>query len=119
MLRVAAAGRYRAFHECCLFGYVAEQLAEHFGTKGSPISVSTACATGATAIQLGVEAIRRGETEAALCVGTDGSVNPEALIRFSLLSALSTSNNPPEGAAKPFSKNRDGFVMPEGAAGLV
>jgi len=46
-------------------------------------------------------------------------VNPESLIRFSLLSALSTQNDPPEGAAKPFSKNRDGFVMGEGAAALV
>ena len=57
--------------------------------------------------------------DAALCIGTDGSVNPESLIRFSLLSALSTSNDPPQAAAKPFSKNRDGFVMAEGAAALV
>ena len=119
LLRASASGRFHAIHERCLFGSVAEHLADRFGTKGSPISVSTACASGASAIQLGVEAIRRGETEAALCIGTDGSVNPEALIRFSLLSALSTSNNPPEGAAKPFSKNRDGFVMAEGAAALV
>ena len=95
-------------------------LADKFGTKGSPISLSTACASGATAIQLGVEAIRRGETDAALCVGTDGSISPESLIRFSLLSALSTSSNDnPQGAAKPFSKNRDGFVMAEGAGALV
>jgi 3-oxoacyl-[acyl-carrier-protein] synthase II len=119
LLRASAAGDFRAIHERCLFGSVAENLAERFGTKGSPISVSTACASGATAIQLGVEAIRRGEADAALCVGTDGSVNPEALIRFSLLSALSTANDPPQGAAKPFSKNRDGFVMAEGAAALV
>jgi 3-oxoacyl-[acyl-carrier-protein] synthase II len=106
-------------HERCLMLSVADHLAERFGTKGSPISLSTACASGASAIQLGVEAIRRGETEAALCLATDGSVNPEALIRFSLLSALSTANNPPEKAAKPFSKNRDGFVMAEGAGALV
>ncbi len=78
-----------------MFGSVADHLADQFGTKGSPISLSTACASGATAIQLGVEAIRRGETDAALCIGTDGSVNPESLIRFSLLSALSTPNDPP------------------------
>jgi 3-oxoacyl-[acyl-carrier-protein] synthase II len=119
LLRASASGRFHAIHERCLFGSVAEHLADRFGTKGSPISVSTACASGASAIQLGVEAIRRGETDAALCIGTDGSVNPEALIRFSLLSALSTANDPPEGAAKPFSKNRDGFVMAEGAAALV
>lgn len=106
-------------HDRFLFGGVAETLADRYGTKGSPISLSTACASGATAIQLGVEAIRRGEADAALTVGTDGSIHAEALIRFSLLSALSTQNDPPEGAAKPFSKNRDGFVMAEGAAALV
>src|SRR6201995_3896944 len=119
MLTVSGGGRYTPYHRRFLFGSVADHLAEVFGTKGSPISLSTACASGATAIQLGVEAIRRGEADAALCVATDGSVNPEALIRFSLLSALSTQNAPPHGAAKPFSKNRDGFVMAEGAGALV
>jgi 3-oxoacyl-[acyl-carrier-protein] synthase II len=119
MLRVSGGGRYTAYHRRFLFGSVADHLAEAFGTKGSPISLSTACASGATAIQLGVEAIRRGEADAALCVATDGSVNPEALVRFSLLSALSTHNDPPQAAARPFSKNRDGFVMAEGAGALV
>jgi 3-oxoacyl-[acyl-carrier-protein] synthase II len=119
LLRATASGRFRDVHERCLLGSVADRLADRFGTKGSPISVSTACASGASAIQLGVEAIRRGEADAALCVGTDGSVNPESLIRFSLLSALSTANDPPQEAAKPFSKNRDGFVMAEGAAAVV
>jgi len=119
ILRVSGSGRYNSYHSRFMFGSVADHLADSFGTKGSPISLSTACASGATAIQLGVEAIRRGETDAALCIGTDGSVNPESLIRFSLLSALSTTNDPPEQAAKPFAKNRDGFVMAEGAAALV
>jgi 3-oxoacyl-[acyl-carrier-protein] synthase II len=119
LLRAAGTGRFRPWHDLFLFGTVADRVADRFGTKGSPISLSTACSSGATAIQLGVEAIRRGESKAALCIGTDGSVNPESLIRFSLLSALSTQNDPPEGAAKPFSKNRDGFVMGEGAAALV
>jgi 3-oxoacyl-[acyl-carrier-protein] synthase II len=110
---------FPAYHERFLIGSVAEHIADKFGTKGSPISLSTACASGASAIQLGVEAIRRGETDAALCIGTDGSINPEAVIRFSLLSALSTSNDNPQGAARPFAKNRDGFVMAEGAAALV
>jgi 3-oxoacyl-[acyl-carrier-protein] synthase II len=119
LLRGADTGGFTGTYKRFQFGSVAEGLAERFGTKGSPISLSTACASGATAIQLGIEAIRRGETEAALCIGTDGSINPESLIRFSLLSALSTANDPPEAAAKPFSKNRDGFVMAEGAAALV
>jgi 3-oxoacyl-[acyl-carrier-protein] synthase II len=119
MLRVSGGGKFAPYHRRFLFGSVADRLAETFGTKGSPISLSTACASGATAIQLGVEAIRRGEADAALCVATDGSVNPEALIRFSLLSALSTQNDPPSSAVKPFAKNRDGFVMAEGAGALV
>jgi len=117
MLRVAR--DFPAYHRRFLFGSVADYLANKFGTKGSPISLSTACASGASAIQLGVEAIRRGETTTALCIGTDGSINPEALIRFSLLSALSTGNDSPELASRPFSKNRDGFVMAEGAGALV
>jgi len=119
MLKVSGGGQFADFHKRFLFGSVADHLVERFGTKGSPISLSTACASGATAIQLGVEAIRRGEADAALCVATDGSVNPEALIRFSLLSALSTSNDAPQAAVRPFAKNRDGFVMAEGAGALV
>jgi 3-oxoacyl-[acyl-carrier-protein] synthase II len=119
LLRISGGGKYTRYHHRFQFGSVADFLAERFGTKGSPISLSTACASGATAIQLGVETIRRGETDAALCVGTEGSVNPEGLVRFSLLSALSTQNEPPQAASKPFSKNRDGFVMAEGAGALV
>jgi 3-oxoacyl-[acyl-carrier-protein] synthase II len=119
VLAISGGGKFAQYHHRFMFGSVAGHLAERFGTKGSPISLSTACASGATAIQLGVEAIRRGETDSALCVATDGSVNLEALVRFSLLSALSTQNNPPQAASKPFSKNRDGFVMAEGAGALV
>ena len=119
LLRVSGGGTFAPYHARFQFASVADYLADTYGTKGSPISLSTACASGATAIQLGVEAIRRGETDAALCVGTEGSVNPEAMIRFSLLSALSTQNADPQTASKPFSKNRDGFVMAEGAGALV
>jgi 3-oxoacyl-[acyl-carrier-protein] synthase II len=117
LLRVSA--QFPKYHDRFMFGSIADRLAGIFGTQGSPISLSTACASGASAIQLGVEAIRRGETDAALCIGADGSVNAESLIRFSLLSALSTQNDPPQAAAKPFAKNRDGFVMAEGAGALV
>ncbi|MFC5386411.1 beta-ketoacyl-ACP synthase [Aquamicrobium segne] len=101
------------------FASIADRLADHFGTTGLPITLSTACASGATAIQLGVEAIRRGEASRALSIGADGSATAEALIRFSLLSALSTNNDVPEKASKPFSKDRDGFVLAEGSAALV
>ena len=119
VLAISGGGKFAQYHHRFMFGSVAGHLAEKFGTKGSPISLSTACASGATAIQLGVEAIRRGETDSALCVATEGTVNPEAMVRFSLLSALSTQNDPPQAASKPFSKNRDGFVMAEGAGAMV
>ena len=119
LLKAASDRRFDDWHDLFIFGTIADRIAERFGTKGSPISLSTACSSGATAIQLGVEAIRRGEMKAALCIGTDGSVNSESLIRFSLLSALSTQNDTPETASKPFSKNRDGFVLGEGAGCLV
>ena len=81
---------------------------------------TTACASGATR-----DPARRGGDpprrmlDAALAIGADASLTPESLVRFSLLSALSTQNDPPERASKPFSKNRDGFVLAEGAAALV
>ncbi|HLL28909.1 MAG TPA: beta-ketoacyl-ACP synthase [Xanthobacteraceae bacterium] len=119
LLRVATQPRFAPYFEMSKYGIVGEHLAEHFGTEGSPISLTTACASGATAIQLGVEAIRRGDCETALAIGADTSVTPESVVRFSLLSALSTHNDPPDQASKPFSKNRDGFVLAEGAAALV
>jgi 3-oxoacyl-[acyl-carrier-protein] synthase II len=102
-----------------MFGAIADRLADRLGARGLPITLSTACASGATAIQLGVDAIRRGECDRALSIGADGSATAEALIRFSLLSALSTQNEVPEKASKPFSKDRDGFVLAEGAGALV
>lgn len=118
---LAAAGELnsRELFESTQFGSIAGRLADEFGTRGLPITLSTACASGATAIQLGVEAIRRGECDRALSIGSDGSATAEALIRFSLLSALSTQNDDPRKASRPFSKDRDGFVLAEGAAALV
>jgi 3-oxoacyl-[acyl-carrier-protein] synthase II len=119
MLQACRAARHDSIFDAVQFGAIADQLQERFGTRGLPITLSTACASGATAIQLGVEAIRRGEATRVLSIGTDGSVSAESLVRFSLLSALSTHNDPAEKAAKPFSKDRDGFVMAEGSAALV
>ena len=119
VLRVSGREQFAPYHDRFQFGSIADHLSDKYGTKGSPITITTACASGVSAIQLGVEAIRRGEADAALCVASDASVNAEALIRFSLLSALSTQNDPPAGASKPFSKNRDGFVMAEGAGAMV
>lgn len=119
LLRVARGLKELDVFETTQFGSIADRLADRFGTRGLPITLSTACASGATSIQLGVEAIRRGECDRALSIGADGSATAEALIRFSLLSALSTHNDIPEKASKPFSKDRDGFVLAEGSGALV
>ncbi len=119
LLAAARKGKAIEMFDEIQFGTIAERLAENIGAKGLPVTLSTACASGATAIQLGVEAIRRGECDRAISIGADGSATEEALIRFSLLSALSTHNEVPEKASKPFSKDRDGFVLAEGSAALV
>lgn len=119
LVKNAAQGEFQHYYSLFQFGSLAEHLAEEFGSKGQPISLTTACASGASALQLGIEAIRRGDTDAALCIGTDGEICEEMVVRFTLLSALSTQNDDPPGASKPFSKSRDGFVMAEGSATLV
>jgi 3-oxoacyl-[acyl-carrier-protein] synthase II len=120
--RLLAAARSRQFDGMARhvrFASIPDRLQETFGTRGQPLAICTACASGATAIQIGAESIRRGEADAALCMAADATVHPEGLIRFSLLSALSTRNAPPERASRPFSKGRDGFVIAEGAAAVV
>lgn len=119
MLAAAHTGRYTPLQRHLEFASIADRMQDKFGTQGEPISICTACASGATTIQMGAEAIRRGDSDAALCVGTDATVHPEGLIRFSLLSALSTENERPEKASKPFSRDRDGFVIAEGGGALV
>lgn len=119
-LRAAArSGEFTDLARHVRFAAIADALQSRFGTLGEPLSVCTACASGSSTIQFAVEAIRRGETEASLCVGADATVHPEGLIRFSLLSALSTRNDPPQAASRPFSRSRDGFVIAEGAGALV
>jgi hypothetical protein len=82
LMRVARKQQFAPIYETLKYGIIGEHLADHFGTEGSPISLTTACASGATAIQLGVEAIRRGECQAALAVGADGSLTPETIRRI-------------------------------------
>ncbi len=119
LIKNVNAGDFQRYYSLYQFGSIAEHLADEFGPRGQPISLTTACASGATSVQLGVDAIRRGDTDAALCIGTDGEICEEMVVRFNLLSALSTQNDDPQGASKPFSKTRDGFVMAEGSATLV
>jgi 3-oxoacyl-[acyl-carrier-protein] synthase II len=95
------------------------RLADEFGLDGPVVTLTTACATGASAIALAVQGIRRGRYERALVCAADAAVSAENIARFSLLSALSAANEPASRASRPFDRARDGFVMGEGAAALV
>ena len=89
-----------------------------FGLKGPNTCVATACATGTHAIGDGFRIIQRGEAELMLCGGAEAAVAPLGLGGFCAARSLSTRNDEPEKASRPFDKERDGFVMGEGA-GIV
>jgi len=97
----------------------AGMLAIEFGLRGPNMAVTSACASGANAIGEAYEMIRRGVVEAAVCGGTEAAVLALTVAGFSVMRALSERNAEPERASRPFDRQRDGFVVGEGAAILV
>ncbi|NGX37185.1 MAG: 3-oxoacyl-[acyl-carrier-protein] synthase 2 [Chlamydiae bacterium] len=94
-------------------------LAIDTGFQGPNYSISTACATANYSMYSAAEHIRNGVADVMLCGGAESSINPLGLSGFVAIKALSTRNENPEKASRPFDKNRDGFVMGEGCAVLV
>lgn len=94
-------------------------LIQHFGIRGYATSVHTACASGGQALGLAMQVIRRGEADCMLAGGFDSMINPLGLSSFCLLGALSTYNDTPKTASRPFDGTRNGFVLGEGAAFLI
>jgi beta-ketoacyl-acyl-carrier-protein synthase II len=94
-------------------------LIQQFGIRGYASSVHTACASGGQALGLAMQVIRRGEADFVLAGGFDSMINPIGLSSFCLLGALSTYNETPMTASRPFDATRNGFVLGEGAAFLV
>jgi len=94
-------------------------VAIEFGLTGPNMAVTSACATGANAIGEGFEMIRRGIADVAICGGTEAGVHPLAVAGFSAMRALSERNDEPERASRPFDRDRDGFVVSEGAGVMV
>lgn len=86
---------------------------------GPNFAVNTACASSAYAISLGYDMIKNNQADVVLVGGADSIINPEEIAGFNALYALSVANDPPEKASKPFSRDRDGFVVGEGAGVLI
>jgi 3-oxoacyl-[acyl-carrier-protein] synthase II len=95
------------------------QIAIQFGAKGPNTCVVTACATGAHCIGDAFRAIVYGDAEAIIAGGTEANITPLTVAGFNAMKALSTRNEEPEKACRPFEKNRDGFVVAEGAGILI
>lgn len=93
-------------------------VAMHYGLKGKSINVVTACATGTNSIGEAFRSIQYGEADVMVAGGTESAITPLGMAGFAVLTALST-NDDPETASRPFDKDRDGFVMGEGAGIVV
>ena len=89
------------------------------GAKGPNSATATACATGAHAVGDSFRIIVRGEADAMICGGAEAAITPMGVGGFASMRALSTRNDDPEHASRPWDKNRDGFVVGEGAGVLI
>ncbi|MFC2026130.1 beta-ketoacyl-ACP synthase II [Chloroflexota bacterium] len=94
-------------------------VAIKFGVRGPNFGISTACATGTNAVGEATEIIRRGAADVMIAGGSEAGLIPVALAGLNVMGAMSTRNDDPQTASRPFDLNRDGFVMGEGAAVLI
>jgi 3-oxoacyl-[acyl-carrier-protein] synthase II len=97
----------------------AGMVAIHLGVRGPNMAIVSACASGTNAIGEAAEVIRRGDADVIITGGSEAVIVPIAMAGLGVMNALSTRNDEPERASRPFDKGRDGFVMGEGGAILV
>jgi 3-oxoacyl-[acyl-carrier-protein] synthase II len=102
-----------------IINLIAGQISIRFGIKGPNSALATACATGTHSIGDAYKLIQRGAADAMVCGGSEAVITPLGIAGFSSMKALSTRNDQPEKASRPFDKDRDGFVMGEGAGILI
>lgn len=100
-------------------GTPSAHLASVFGARGPNANCLTACAASSQAIGEATELIRRGDADVMLSGGTHSMIHPFGVTGFNLLTALSTRNDEPEKASRPFDRDRDGFILGEGAGMVV
>jgi 3-oxoacyl-[acyl-carrier-protein] synthase II len=97
----------------------AGMLAIRLGARGPNMSIATACASGNNAIGEAAEMIRRGAADAMIAGGSEAAIVPLAMAGMNVMTALSTRNEDPQTASRPFDRERDGFLMGEGAGVLI
>ncbi len=98
---------------------LAGNVSIRFGLKGANIATATACATGSHAIGAAFHIIQRGDADVMVAGGSEGAVTPLCVGSFAAMKALSTRNDDPTQASRPFDRDRDGFVLAEGAGIIV
>jgi len=105
---------YAAFSDAC-----AGSISLELGLKGPSTTIAAACASGAAAIGLGLQAIRNQEADVILAGGSDAPITPMVVASYCAANAMSTRNDEPERASRPFCLDRDGFVLGEGAGMVI
>jgi 3-oxoacyl-[acyl-carrier-protein] synthase II len=122
ILNVATKGpkRVSPFFIPMMIGNMAPgMISIHFGPKGPNLSIATACAAGAHAVGDSFKMIQNGMVDAMITGGTEAVVSQTAVAGFNAMKALSTRNDEPEKASRPFDRDRDGFVIGEGCGILI
>ena len=107
------------FIPAMLIDTAAGQVAIELGVRGPNMAIVSACATGNGTIGEAAEIIRRGDADVILAGGSEAAIHPVALAGLNVMGALSTRNDEPQRASRPFDAQRDGFVVGEGAAMLL
>jgi 3-oxoacyl-[acyl-carrier-protein] synthase II len=97
----------------------AAQISIHYGLTGPSLTVNTACSSGATALCMAVDHLRLGRADVAIAGGSEAIVTPFGLLSFTKLATLSKREDEPARASRPFDRERDGFVLAEGAGMLL
>ncbi|MBZ0266027.1 beta-ketoacyl-ACP synthase II [bacterium] len=113
-------GRVSPFFIPMMIGDIASgHISIHFNFKGVNYGTQSACATSAHAIGLAAMHLRAGDADAIICGGSEAPITRSGVAGFNSMNALSTRNDDPQKASRPFDKDRDGFVIGEGAASFV
>src|ERR1700755_1086542 len=107
------------FIPSAIVNLAAGQVSIRFGAKGPNSATATGCAAGAHAIGDSYKIIQRGDADVMICGGAESAITPMAVAGFASMRALSTRNDDPEHASRPFERDRDGFIIGEGAGMMI